>query len=336
MIEIAETGLVPDWTIRFGIRHLLRKRLELLKAGNVNTFVSMMNSSDIAPIPDIANEQHYEVPAEFFQLVLGKHQKYSCCYWGKDVETLDQAEDEALEITCERAQITDGQTILDLGCGWGSLSLYLAQRFPQTEIVAVSNSDSQREFITQRCQEMGITNIDVITADINHFSIDRQFDRVVSIEMFEHLRNYGAAFEKVSNWLRPDGRFFMHIFCHRSMPYEFVDRGPADWMSRHFFSGGIMPSEDLPLYFQTHLSLVDQWLWSGEQYQNTADAWLKNIDKNKADVLRIFDQVYGPQSSQRWWMRWRLFFLAVSELFGSNQGTEWRIGHYLFEPKNGG
>jgi cyclopropane-fatty-acyl-phospholipid synthase len=296
----------------------------------MDSFVSMMNESDIALVPDLANEQHYEVPAEFFVEVLGEHRKYSCCYWATGARTLDGAEQAALESTCERARIEDGQRILDLGCGWGSFSLWVAERYAGCSVTAVSNSDSQRAFIEQQAAARGIENLRVITADMNDFDCDAQFDRIVSIEMFEHMRNYGALFERISRWLAEDGYFFMHIFCHRSAAYEYIDAGPGDWMSRHFFSGGIMPSEDLPLRFQQHLTAVNTWQWSGREYQKTARAWLKNLDKRKTAITPMLERVYGEADSRRWWMRWRMFFLAVSEMFGYDDGREWRIGHYLF------
>jgi cyclopropane-fatty-acyl-phospholipid synthase len=270
------------------------------------------------------------VPAAFFDQVLGVHRKYSCCYWGGSVRNLDEAEEAALEITCQRADIRDGMNILDLGCGWGSLSLWIAGHYPRCTVTSVSNSASQRRFIEQEAASLGLSNIEVITADMNEFSTDRKFDRVVSVEMFEHMRNYGTLFESISNWLVDDGLFFMHIFCHRSAAYEYVDRGPADWMSRHFFSGGIMPSGDLPSRFQEHLRLVEQWRWSGRQYQLTAEAWLENMDARKGEVLPILESTYGQGEAGRWWMRWRIFFLAVSEMFGMDDGREWGVGHYLF------
>jgi cyclopropane-fatty-acyl-phospholipid synthase len=266
--------------------------------------------------------------------VLGRHRKYSCCYWDDSATTLDVAECAALEITCRRAGIENGMQILDLGCGWGSFSLWVAEHYPRSEVTAVSNSHAQRRYIESQAAARGLTNLEVITADMNHFDVSRQFDRIVSIEMFEHMRNYAVLFERISHWLKPDGRFFMHIFCHRSAAYEFVDAGPADWMSRHFFSGGIMPSRELPLRFQEHLAISDQWTWDGSHYQKTAEAWLANMDAAKADILPILERTYGPDNAQRWWMRWRMFFLAVSEMFGSHDGREWLVGHYLFRQRS--
>jgi cyclopropane-fatty-acyl-phospholipid synthase len=336
---LAESGFIPDSVIRFGIRRLVeQRRRQVTPASNdpragIDSFVEMMNRSDIAIKTELANEQHYEVPPEFFTEVLGEHRKYSCCYWGDGATTLDAAERAALEICCRRAGIEDGMQVLDLGCGWGSFSLWVAQHYPRASVTAVSNSHAQRHFIEAQVKARGLSNLRVITADMNHFGPDQQFDRIVSIEMFEHMRNYAELFERIAHWLKGDGRFFMHIFCHRIAAYEFVDTGPADWMSRHFFSGGIMPSKDLPLRFQDRMAIVNQWTWDGSEYQKTAEAWLENMDARKDRILPIFEKTYGAGNSQRWWMRWRMFFLAVSEMFGSHDGREWFVGHYLFQPK---
>jgi cyclopropane-fatty-acyl-phospholipid synthase len=333
-----ERGLVPDPVIRLGIRALVRQRLGELPLEDrqqaedaLRGFIREMDQAQIAPLPHKANEQHYEVPAEFFTHVLGKHRKYSSCYWEEGVDSLDQAEADALRITCERAGLQDGQDVLELGCGWGSLSLWMARHYPGSRITAVSNSASQKAFIEQQCAREGLRNLRVITADMNGFSIDQGFHRVVSVEMFEHMRNYREMFRRVHSWLQPGGRFFMHIFCHRSQPYEFVDRGPSDWMSRHFFSGGIMPSHDLPLQFQDDLRLLRRYRWNGTHYEKTANAWLANMDLHREAVLPILADTYGQGEAERWWMRWRVFFMACAELFGYRDGEEWWVSHYLFE-----
>jgi cyclopropane-fatty-acyl-phospholipid synthase len=337
-INFVEQGLVPDRVSRAGIRRLLRERLRELRPDNCEhvarrqaEFVAMMDGSPVAPLAEKANEQHYEVPAEFFEQVLGPRGKYSCCYWGDDVRHLAGAEQRALEITCERARLHDGLEILELGCGWGSLTLFMAEHYPNAEITAVSNSHSQRRFIEARARERGLDNIQVVTADMNDFDIERSFDRVVSLEMFEHMRNYRRLFARINGWLQPGGLFFMHIFCHRNSPYEFVDRGPSDWMSRYFFSGGIMPSDELPLFFQQDLQLVERWRWNGKHYERTLNAWLARMDQRRDQVMPILRATYGDKDAETWWMRWRLFFMACAELFGYRDGNEWWVSHYLFE-----
>ena len=337
-IEWTELGsFVPDSVIRHGIRRLLRRRLDEIDAGDceraaeiTDRFVRMMDQSVVAPVPHLANEQHYEVPAEFFAQVLGRHRKYSSCYWPDGVEDLDAAEEQALRLTCERAGIADGMDILELGCGWGSLTLWMAEHYPNSVITAVSNSRSQREFILSRARERGLGNVGVLTRDMNDFQSEQTFDRVVSVEMFEHMRNYRTLFGRIADWLRDDGQFFMHIFCHRSTPYEFVDRGPGDWMSRHFFSGGIMPSDDLPLRFQDRLEIAARWRWDGRHYERTSNAWLANMDARRGAIMPSLIWTYGKEEAGRWWMRWRIFFMACAELFGYHDGQEWWVGHYLF------
>jgi cyclopropane-fatty-acyl-phospholipid synthase len=336
-IDWTEQGLVPDSIIRGAIRRLLRARLAELRpddavhAAEVTAgFVALMNASPIAPVPEKANEQHYELPPAFFALALGPHRKYSCCHWGPGVDNLQAAEEQALSLTSERAGLADGQRILELGCGWGSLTLYMAQRFPQATILAVSNSAPQREHITAEAARRGLGNVEVITCDMNDFSTTRQFDRVVSVEMFEHMRNYSALFARIAGWLTPGGKFFMHIFVHRTVPYAFEDRGASDWMSRHFFSGGIMPSASLPLMFQHHLQLERQWIWNGEHYEKTANAWLDNLDANREQALPILRATYGDSQATVWLQRWRMFFMACAELWAHRDGQEWLVSHYLF------
>jgi cyclopropane-fatty-acyl-phospholipid synthase len=337
-VNWTETGLVPDTVIRAGIRRLLEAKRKEIHSGDIeyaaealNGFVAMMNDSPIALVPDLANEQHYEVPAEFFSHVMGDHLKYSCCHWGRDVGNLSEAEAAALELTVERAGIKDGMHILDLGCGWGSLSLWIAEHFPHASVTSVSNSSSQQDFIRQRAAERSIDNVDVISCDMNTFETDKRFDRVVSVEMFEHMRNYGELFRKIDKWLLPQGHFFMHIFCHRTTPYEYIDNGPGDWLSRHFFSGGIMPSADLPLRFPANLNIVNRWHWSGQHYARTCNAWLSKMDENKARIMPVLEKCYGEADASLWWQRWRIFFMACAELFDYDEGQEWFVGHYLFE-----
>ena len=335
-----EQGLVPDRVVRLGIRRLLKERLTEIGDGDAEAsartaeaFVASLTQSEVALMTEKANEQHYEVPAEFFNRVLGPHRKYSCCEWKPGTQTLGDAEAAALATTCQRAGIADGQRILELGCGWGSLTLWMAERYPGSQVTALSNSHSQRVFIEAEAARRGLSNLRVITADFNRFSTDQSFDRVVSVEMFEHLRNWPEAFRRVRGWLVPGGRFFMHVFVHRSTPYAFVDRDESDWMSRHFFSGGMMPSDDLALRFQDDLRLVRRWRWNGAHYAKTAEAWLQNMDANRDALWPLFESVYGKDAASTWWVRWRLFFLSCAELFGYEGGECWRVSHYLFETR---
>jgi len=336
-VSWTESGLLPDAVIRAGIRRLLESKRKEIHSGDeefaantLNAFVAMMNESPVAHVPDLANEQHYEVPAEFFKHVMGDHLKYSCCYWPSEAHNLSEAESAALELTVKRAGIKDGMQVLDLGCGWGSLSLWIAEHFPNASVISVSNSTSQRDFITERARERSIGNVEVVTCDMNDFSPERRFDRVVSVEMFEHMRNYGELFSRINNWLMPDGRFFMHVFCHRSTPYEYIDKGPGDWMSRHFFSGGIMPSADLPLRFSDDLCIDKRWHWNGQHSARTCNAWLDNMDANEALIKPVLADCYGEADASLWWQRWRIFFMACAELFDYDEGHEWYVGHYLF------
>ncbi len=333
-----EAGMVPDSVIRHGIRRLLDRKLKEIRAGDVahastikNDFVAMMNTSPIALVPELANEQHYEVPAAFYSQVLGKHRKYSSCYWMPETRDLDQAEATALQLSCEHAGIQDGMRVLDLGCGWGSLSLWVAEHFPNASVTSVSNSRSQHDYITQQSEERGLSNIDVYVCDMNDFDAPGRYDRICSVEMFEHMRNWGELFRRIGTWLEPDGRFFMHIFTHRTTPYEYIDRGPGDWMSRHFFSGGIMPSADLPFRFAEHLGVEKSWQWNGRHYAKTCNAWLKLMDERRAEVMPVLASTYGESNADRWWMRWRMFFMACAELFDYAGGDEWFVSHYRFK-----
>jgi cyclopropane-fatty-acyl-phospholipid synthase len=336
-IRSVERGLVPDRLVRIGIRRLLTQRLVELQdddaeasAALKQAFVQELQAASLAPLPEKANEQHYEVPAAFFGEVLGMHRKYSSCHWGEGVETLADAEAAALAATCERAGLVDGQVVLELGCGWGSLTLWMAEHYPHSRITALSNSNSQREYIEAEAKRRGLANVRVLTRDINQFDTADRFDRVVSVEMFEHLRNWPRAFANVARWLRPDGRFFMHVFAHRGAPYPFVERDASDWMSRYFFSGGMMPSDDLALRCQDDLRLLQQWRWDGTHYQRTSEAWLRNMDQRRATLMPLFRETYGEEADV-WWVRWRLFFMSVAELFGYEDGQRWWVSHYLFE-----
>ena len=330
-ISLAERGLLPDGIVRMGIRKLLddRLRTEAKRRPNLSEWISTCQDSPIAIEQAAANEQHYEVPAAFYQKVLGKHLKYSSC-WFEAGDDLDQAEDRMLALSCERAQLSDGQDILEIGCGWGSLSLYMARHYPNSRIIGISNSNSQREHIMGIAQQEGLGNLTIRTADITHYQHDVSVDRIVSIECFEHLRNYELLFERMSDWLKPDGMAFVHVFCHRTFAYPFEDEGDDDWMSRHFFTGGQMPSFDLFSHFDQHLQVEESWEVNGQHYAATAKAWLDRIDAVD-DLSELFPGV-DTQQAKLMYRRWRIFFMACEELFAYDNGNEWFVGHYRFRP----
>jgi cyclopropane-fatty-acyl-phospholipid synthase len=340
LIELAERGWLPDPLVRTGIRRLVAERLRQQtgrdpeeQADAMARLLRRMRESPIAVAPGAANDQHYEVPAEFFRLMLGPHLKYSCCYWPGADASLRQAEEEMLAITCERAELRDRQKILELGCGWGSLTLWMAEQHPRSHITAVSNSAGQRRFIESECERRGIGNVRVVTADINDFRPDTKFDRVVSVEMFEHMRNYEWLMQRIASWLEPDGMLFVHLFCHRAHPYFYEPSGPRDWMAREFFTGGTMPSDDLLLRFQQGLHLEEQWRVAGLQYRRTLEAWLERLDAQRSEALAILADVYGRDQAQRRLQRWRMFLMACSELFGYADGNEWYVSHYRFSAR---
>ena len=335
VIEWCERGWIPDPLIRLGMRRLMAERLRKEHSGSLHSrqerfaaLLAELRSSPVALSTDTANEQHYEVTADFFQLVLGKHLKYSGCYWPAD-GGLDAAEAEMLALTCERAELDDGMRILELGCGWGSLTLWIGEHYPAASITAVSNSRGQKAFIDEQARQRGLTNIQVITADMNDFQATELHDRVVSVEMFEHMRNYRELLARISRWLTADGKLFVHIFCHRELMYPFVDAGKSDWMARNFFTDGLMPAASTLAHFQEDLTLQRQWWVDGGHYERTANAWLENLDRNKAAVTTALSATYGDQS-QIWLQRWRMFFMACAELFGYRDGQEWLVAHYLF------
>lgn len=336
-IDLCERGLMPDFLMRFGMRRLMAARLreESVDRGErefdrYRHCLHALRQGPVAIETARANEQHYELPAAFYRQVLGPNLKYSCGLWTPGITTLADAEERMLQLSCERALLADGQDILELGCGWGSLTLWMAAHYPRSVITAVSNSASQREFILARARERGLGNVRVITADANVFDTAERFDRIVSVEMFEHMRNYAVLMARIARWLRQEGRLFVHIFCHRQLMYPFTVERTDDWMGRYFFTGGLMPSEHTLLYFQDHLKIEDQWRVSGRHYEKTANAWLARLDANRPQVRATLAEVYGPSEVPRWFNRWRMFFMACAELFGYRGGTEWFVAHYRF------
>jgi len=337
---LLERDLLPDFLIRFGIRRLLAERLREEDKGDPEAqqahfmrFVESLRESPVAIETEAANEQHYELPCEFFELVLGRHLKYSSCYFDPGVTALDEAEARMLALTCERARLADGDRILELGCGWGSLTLWMAEHYPNARITTVSNSRTQKQFIEARAAERGLANVEVLTRDANvlDFPPDRRFDRVVSVEMFEHMRNYQTLLGRIAGWLRPGGTLFVHIFTNVRYAYPFEVRDRSDWMARYFFTGVIMPSDHLLAYFQRDLRLAEHWRVSGTHYQKTAEAWLANMDRQRERVLPVLAATYGATEARRWWVYWRVFFMSCAELFGYDAGREWLVSHYLFE-----
>jgi cyclopropane-fatty-acyl-phospholipid synthase len=336
--RLLERDVLPDWLIRIGIRRICAARLRQQQAGGSSQqakrreqFIAELKRSPIALHTADANAQHYEVPAQFFQLVLGGRLKYSCGYWPDQTPTLDESEEAMLELYCKRARLEDGQTVLELGCGWGSLSLYLAERFPSSRVVGVSNSRTQKEFIEARARASGLRNLEIRTADMNRFDAGEQFDRVVSIEMFEHMRNYEKLLSRVASWMKPDGLLFVHIFTHKEFAYPYEVRDASDWMAKYFFTGGMMPGDDLLAEFQNDMKLLEHWRVDGTHYQKTSEAWLRKMDGQREKILTLFAQTYGEEEKLRWLVRWRLFFMACAELFGYKGGSEWMVSHYLFK-----
>ncbi len=336
LIELCERGLIPDALVRLGIRRLCAQRLHEERADDAvaaserfRRRLDELRQSPVAIETDAANRQHYEVPARFFELCLGKRLKYSSCLYPRGDETLDQAEDAMLQLYADRAELADGQRILELGCGWGSLTLWMAERYPNARITGVSNSHGQREHILAQAAQRGLRNVEIVTCDVNRLELTQRFDRVVSIEMFEHLRNYATLLGRIANWMHDDATLFVHIFCHRELMYPFETDGDDNWMGRHFFTGGLMPAADTLLHFQQHLVLQQQWRLSGTHYEKTANHWLANQDANRDAVLRVLQPVYG-HGAARWHQRWRMFWMACAELFGYDGGNQWLVAHYRF------
>ena len=330
----AEHFPLPDVVLRRGVERLCdstRDKLDALPRDAEAAFVAAMKDFPIAEHTDAANAQHYELPAAFFGLVLGPRRKYSCCLYASPKDTISDAEDRALALTEAHAGLADGQDILELGCGWGSLTLWMAERLPGARITAVSNSAGQREYILAQLKARGLYNVSVVTADMNSFDPDRTFDRVVSVEMFEHMANWQALLARVRGWLTPEGRLFLHVFTHRTASYRFDSRDKDDWIAQHFFTGGIMPSRALAGAFGDLFTIDAQWHWDGIHYQRTANHWLDNFDANRLAIDEILAVHYGAQA-RVWRRRWRLFFLATAGLFGNDEGRAWGVDHYRLAP----
>ncbi len=338
LIDLAERGLLPDALVRLGIRRLCEQRLREEGDGDLaaadtrfRALLDELRRSPIAIETAAANEQHYEVPTRFFELCLGRRLKYSSCYYPTGREDLDQAEEAMLALYGQRAGLADGQRILELGCGWGSLTLWMAERFPNARITGVSNSRTQREHILAQAARRGLGNVEILTCDVNRLELPTGgFDRCVSIEMFEHMRNYRHLLGNIAGWLAPGGKLFVHIFAHRSLMYPFETEGEDNWMGRYFFTGGLMPSADTLLHFQEHLRIEQRWLLPGSHYERTANQWLENQDRHRDEVMSVLASCYGAAEAARWHQRWRMFWMACAELFGYEGGRQWLVAHYLF------
>jgi cyclopropane-fatty-acyl-phospholipid synthase len=337
--DLIAKDILPDAVIRFGIRQRLASVLAKNQEPSVEAqkarlmrHVAELKAMPLAIGTQEANEQHYEVPTRFYQLCLGKHLKYSSGYWPHETTTFDESEAIMLQMTCERAELVDGQRILELGCGWGSLSLWMAEHYPNAKITSVSNSRTQKEFIDAVALRRGLKNLTIITANMVTFEGVGAgiFDRCVSVEMFEHMKNYQELLRRVSIWLKPGGKLFVHIFTHREYAYHFEATSESEWMAKYFFTGGQMPSDDLLLYFQDHLKLEAHWCISGKHYSKTSEAWLSKMDANKGSIMPLFRQTYGDDQAVKWWCYWRIFFMACAELWGYRNGEEWIVSHYRF------
>lgn len=336
LMELAEKGKMPDPAIRAGIRKLLRDRVRMESKASgedqmeeIFKFIRMMEGSPVAVATDTANEQHYEVPSDLFRLFMGPHLKYSCGYWPVADTTLSEAEEYMLELTCKRAGLEDGMDILELGCGWGSLSLWMAQHYPNSNIVAVSNSHTQKKFIDAR----GCSNLQVITADMNDLQIARRFDRVISVEMFEHMRNWPELLNRINHWLKANGALFVHIFVNRELAYLFNEEGQVNWMAEHFFKEGMMPSENLLTLTNNDMVVDRMWRVNGQHYAKTLRAWLDRIDHHEDSAIAVLERDLGPEGARLQFGRWRIFFMACEELFGFKGGEEWYVAHYLMRKR---
>lgn len=338
--QLLEKDLLPDNVIRWGIQKLLAQKIKReaeptqeKQQQRLQQFIDELKTLPIAIETDQANAQHYEVPSQFYHLTLGPNLKYSSGYWNQNTKTLADAEVAMLELYCKRAELKDGQTILDLGCGWGSLSLYLAKKYPSSKIIGLSNSKTQKQWIDEQAKNRGLNNLEIRTANIVHYDIPEKasFDAIISIEMFEHMKNYQLLLKKISTWLKPKGKLFVHIFTHKIFAYHYEDTDGTDWLTRYFFAGGTMPSNHLLFYFQGHLKIKQHWLVDGTHYEKTANAWLKNQYQNRAEIWPLLEKTYGKNQAKKWWVYWKLFFLACAELWGYQDGNQWMVAHYLFE-----
>lgn len=336
-LRLAESRSLPDGIVRAGIRLASKRRLKQLRSKNESSeqFLARMQRLPVAIETAAANSQHYELPSTFFELVLGSNRKYSACFWDGQTKTLDQAEEKTLAIYLEELQPKPNESILELGCGWGSLTLYLAANLPDNRIVGVSNSSSQRDYILDRAKALGIRNVEVLTCDINKFHPESKFDRIVSIEMFEHVRNHSQLFDRMSNWINPNGRLLVHVFSHQTLPYTFEVEGSDNWMGKYFFTGGMMPSHDLLPRAAEGWKLIKDQRFSGTNYEKTSNAWLQNLDKNESEVLNVLKSHYSQDQADLWLQRWRMFFMACAELFGYSNGNEWGVSLFTFVKKDG-
>ena len=338
--QLLEKDLLPDWLVRWGIRQLLSQKIKVETEASEETqqnrhqqFIDVLKTQPIAIETDQANTQHYEVPSEFYHLTLGPNLKYSSGYWTNETKNLKEAEENMIALYCQRAELKDGQTILDLGCGWGSLSLYLAKHYPNSKIIGLSNSKTQKQWIDDQAKLRGLNNLEIRTANIVEYDLPEKqsIDKIISIEMFEHMKNYELLLEKLSTWLKPDGKLLVHIFTHKTFAYHFEDTDGTDWLTRYFFAGGTMPSNHLLFYFQKHLKINQHWLVNGTHYEKTANAWLENQYKNRQQIFPLLENTYGKGQALKWWVYWKLFFMACAELWGYKEGREWMVAHYLFE-----
>ncbi|KAI4316494.1 hypothetical protein L6164_024474 [Bauhinia variegata] len=340
MLRLLDRNLLPDAVIRRLTRLLLATRLrsgykpssELLLSDLIQ-FAHSLKEMPIAINTDKPKSQHYELPTSFFKMVLGNHLKYSCCYFSSPSKTLEEAEEAMLELYCERSQIKDGHAVLDVGCGWGSLCLYIAKKYTSSKVTGICNSTTQKAYIEEKCQELQLQNVEIIVADISTFEMEASYDRIFSIEMFEHMKNYKDLLKKISKWMKEDALLFVHYFCHKVFAYHFEDINEDDWITRYFFSGGTMAAANLLLYFQDDVSIVNHWLVNGKHYAQTSEEWLKRMDKNLTSIKPIMEATYGKDSAVKWTAYWRTFFIAVAELFGYNNGEEWMVAHFLFKKK---